>query len=169
LAVWWLKLGIRPERIQPGHPEQNGRHERMHRTLKRETAIPPAENPRLQQSRFNRFQKEYNQERPHEALEGRSPGELYRTSERSYPTVLNEPEYPRHYQVRRVTSGGIFRWNGRILYASQALEGESIGLLEIQEDVWKVYYAEVELGLIDERDPKERRKHLGKVLPMCPV
>jgi transposase InsO family protein len=169
LAVWWLKLGIRPERIKPGHPEQNGRHERMHRTLKRETAIPPAQTPALQQKRFSHFQKEYNQERPHEALGGRTPGELYRPSERSYPAVLNAPEYPRHYQVRRVGSGGIFGWQGRTMYATVALEGESIGLVEIQEDVWKVYFAEVELGLIDQRDPKERRKHLGRVLPMCPV
>ena len=123
----------------------------------------------MQQKRFDHFRKEYNQERPHEALGGRTPGELYEPSKRSYPRILNEPEYPRHYQVRRVGSGGIFGWKGRILYASQALVGEFVGLVEIEEDLWKMYFGELELGLIDERDPKERRKHLGKVLPMCPV
>ena len=104
LAVWWMKLGIVPERIAAGHPEQNGRHERMHRTLKQETASPPAANRRAQQQAFDRFRREYNEERPHEALEMQTPSAVYARSSRAYPARVREPEYGSDFQVRRVGS-----------------------------------------------------------------
>ena len=94
LSVWWIKLGIKPERIVPGKPQQNGRHERMHRTLKQETASPPAMNRRAQQERFDQFRREYNEEGPHEALGQKPPGRYYRASTREYPERLRDIEYP---------------------------------------------------------------------------
>ena len=110
LSVWWIKLGIRPERIEPGKPEQNGRHERMHRTLKEATAAPPAANRRRQQECFDVFRREYNQQRPHEALGQVAPASVYRPSVRCYPERLGEPEYPDPWECRRVSPGGQFRW-----------------------------------------------------------
>src|SRR5713226_6487547 len=100
LAVWWIKLGIVPERIEAGHPEQNGRHERMHRTLKQETADPPAANRRKQQRALDRFRQEYNEVRPHEALGMRTPAEVYEPSARKFPEQVPEPEYPANMLVR---------------------------------------------------------------------
>src|SRR6202167_2107903 len=110
LAVWWMKLGIVPERIAAGHPEQNGRHERMHRTLKQETASPPAANGRAQQRVFHRFRREYNEERPHEALGMQTPSAVYRPSLRCYPARVREPEYGSALRVRRVGLRGDFSW-----------------------------------------------------------
>jgi transposase InsO family protein len=106
LAAWWIKLGITPERIAPGHPEQNGRHERMHRTLKAETAMPPQADLRAQQRVFDRFRQEYNYERPHEALGQKVPADLYIGAPRAYPERLLEPTYPADWQVRRVRNKG---------------------------------------------------------------
>ena len=108
LAVWWMKLGIVPERIAAGHPEQNGRHERMHRTLKQETASPPAANRRAQQRAFDRFRREYNEERPHEALDMQTPSAVYTRSSREYPARVPEPEYGSALLVRRVVKRGNF-------------------------------------------------------------
>jgi integrase-like protein len=101
LAVWWIRLGIRPERIMPGRPDRNGRHERVHSTLKAETAKPPRSSFRAQQRAFDRFQLEYNDERPHEALGQQVRASLYRPSLRSYPSYLPQPEYPAHFETRR--------------------------------------------------------------------
>jgi putative transposase len=101
LNVWWLKLGIMPERIEPGKPQQNGRHERMHRALKAETARPPAEDRQRQQRRFDRFRQEYNQDRPHEALGQQPPAASYETAQRPYPKQVPEPEYPGHWECGR--------------------------------------------------------------------
>src|SRR5688572_27312412 len=109
-SVWWIKLGIWPEQIALGHPEENGKHERMHRELKRETARPAAPTGRAQQRRFDRFRTEYNDERPHEGIDFRRPGDLYRPSKRTFPTSLREIEYPGHYEVRKVTGCGVFSW-----------------------------------------------------------
>ena len=106
LAVWWMKLGIVPERIAAGHPEQNGRHERMHRTLKQETAEPPAANRRAQQRAFDRFRQEYNEQRPHEALAMQTPAAIYAPSPRSYPARVPEPEYPTHHAGAQCASSG---------------------------------------------------------------
>jgi len=154
LSVRWIKLGIIPERIQPGHPEQNGRHERMHRTLKAETTRPPAVNAPGQQERFDRFRHEYNEQRPHEALGQRPPSELYQSSSRPYPGRLAQPEYPGHYEVRSVSRGGEIKWRGKFLFLSQALSGERVGLEEYEDGLWTVYFGALPLGRFDERERK---------------
>src|SRR5208283_4446374 len=110
LAVWWMKLGIVPERIEAGHPEQNGRHERMHRTMKEETATPPQANRRAQQRTMDEFRREYNEERPHEALDMRTPSSCYTPSSRPYPARVREPEYGGALAVPKVRECGVFTW-----------------------------------------------------------
>jgi putative transposase len=154
LSVKWIKLGIRLERIMPGHPEQNGRHERMHRTLKQETARPAAADRSAQQESFDRFRHLYNEHRPHQALDQRTPSELYRPSERFYPGSLPEPEYPGHFEVRSVRPNGEIKWQGEYLYLSEALIGERVGLEERDEGVWSVFFGAVLLGRFDEREGK---------------
>ena len=151
LAVWWIKLGIYPERIEPGHPEQNGRHERMHRTLKQETASPPAENLRAQQRALDRFRQDYNEERPHQGLRLRTPSECYQGSGREYPSRLEEPEYPAVMEVRRVLDGRI-RWRRQRVYVGKGLNGERVGLEAVGEGLWRVWFCFYELGLFDERE-----------------
>lgn len=152
LAVSWMKLEIVPERIQPGHPEQNGRHERMHRTLKEETATPPAGNARAQQRAFARFQKEYNQERPHEALGQKTPASFYRTSPRAYPERVREPEYDQGLEVRRVQKHGEFGWKNQVVFLSETLAGERVGLELIEDDYWLVYFAAFPIACFDSRE-----------------
>jgi transposase InsO family protein len=151
LAVWWIRLGIVPERIQPGCPGQNGRHERLHRTLKRETARPPAATGTAQQRRFQRFRTEYNDERPHEALGQRPPTELYVPSPRPYPRVLPPLEYAAHMLVRRVAPCGSFKWHGRWVPISHTLIGQDLGFAEVDDGRWAVHFASVGLGYFDER------------------
>jgi hypothetical protein len=148
LAVWWIKLGIRPERIQPGRPDQNGRHERMHRTLKQHTASPPAANLREQQRRFQQFRCEYNQLRPHQALGQRVPASLYQPSTRYYPSRLREVEYGESLVLRRVQSGE-FCWKVDRVFLSRVLDGETIGLEAIDERYWRVWFSFYELGIFD--------------------
>ncbi len=150
LAVWWIKLGIYPERIEPGHPEQNGRHERMHRTLKQYTASPPAANGRAQQRAFDRFRREYNEERPHQGLEMRTPAQCYARSPRTYPKRLSEPEYPEGFAVRRVVNGEI-RWRCQRVFVGKGLNGERVALEAIGEGVWRVWFCFYELGSWEER------------------
>lgn len=154
LSVRWMKLGITLDRIEPGHPEQNGSHERMHRTLKRETARPPAVSRSLQQGRFDRFRGIYNEQRPHEALGQRPPAELYRPSARPYPATMPEPEYPGHFEVRSVKRTGVIKWQGEFLFVSEALSGERVGLEECADGVWTVYFGSVPLARFDERERK---------------
>ena len=150
LAVWWIKLGIVPERIEAGHPEQNGRHERMHRTLKQEVAMPPAPDRRAQQRALENFWKEYNEVRPHEALGMQTPASVYEPSERAYPAKVREPEYPSPMLVRSVQSHGHFRWNKRHdVFLSEVLWGERVGLLPIDERWYTVYFAELPLARFD--------------------
>jgi len=149
LAVWWLKLGIQPERIEPGKPEQNGRHERMHETLKRAVADPPARSWQAQQVALERFRREYNEERPHEALGQKTPASFYRASDRSYPCRLREPEYDRESAVRRVRCNGSIKWGGDLIFVSEALTGEPIGITETISGDWQVRYGALELGYID--------------------
>jgi hypothetical protein len=144
--MWWLHLGIRHERIEPGCPEQNGRHERMHQTLKQETATPPAWDLRAQQERFRKFEVEYNQLRPHEALGNRPPASVYKPSTRVYPTRLPELEYPEGVVYRKVSYSGSMRWNVERTYVSEVLAGEWVGLLEIDDDLYDVYYGPLLLG-----------------------
>jgi len=176
LSVWWVRLGIWPERIAPGHPEQNGRHERLHRTLAAATVAPLAHDLAAQQRRFERFGAEYNQERSHQALGRRTPAEVYQCSRRPYPRRLPPVEYPHHYEVRRVHRAGDIRWHGRSLYVSEALGGEPVGLEQIDEACWRLYYGMLPLGIFDTRAARGARiepitsiEQPPKVLPMCPV
>ncbi len=147
LAVWWIQLGIRPERIAPGHPEQNARHERLHRTLKEATAYPPAASCNAQQRRFTRFRKEYNRERPHEALGQVPPAEHYRTSPRPWPRSLPPIEYPAHFELRRADTNGCISWRTRRIFLTSVLAKQYIGLEEIGLGVWDVYFGPRRLGL----------------------
>jgi len=146
LSVWWIKLGIYPEQIEPGKPQQNGKHERMHRTLKKEATIPPEKNLSDQQRRFNRFREEYNRERPHEALEMRPPDSVYRSSPRMMPAKLGHFDYPQHFEVRRVSRNGGIRWHHHRVPVSQTLIEEYIGFEEIEDGIYDVYFCELLLG-----------------------
>ena len=172
LSVWWIRLGIYPELIEPGHPEQNGRHERMHRTLKQHTARPPAQSGRAQQRRFDRFRQEYNYERPHEGLGQATPGSLYERSRRTMPSHLPAPEYPSHFEVRLVSRNGGIRWQANWVNVSHVLGGEYVGLEEVDDGRWDVYFGPLRLGQMDERDLKIEdalgRRARKRVLPMSP-
>ena len=141
LSVWWIKLGIIPERIKPGRPDQNGRHERMHRSLKEATLRPPAEDLYSQQQAFNVFQQVFNTERPHEALDMGTPASRYHASARCYPDRLPEIEYSDDFEVRKVRSNGEIKWQGRLLYVSEALIGEFVGLTETDNGEWALYFS----------------------------
>ena len=149
LSVWWIKLGIHPERIQPGKPQQNGRHERMHRTLKQATASPPAGSRRAQQERFDRFRKEYNDERPHEALGQTTPDSHYEPSPRPYPRRIETIEYSSDWQIRRVSAGGQMKWNNQVVFVSHALQGEPVGLEPVDQDCWRVWFGFYQIGVLD--------------------
>jgi transposase InsO family protein len=154
LSLWWIRLGIRVERIVPGHPEQNGAHERMHRTLKAETTRPPEPTMERQQKRFDEFRHVYNQERPHEALGQKRPATIYRPSPRPYPESLPPIEYPGHLETRKVGHNGMIRWKNDVIFTSKTLRGEWIGLEEIDDGVWSLYYGPVLLARFDEREMK---------------
>ena len=156
LSVWWIRLGIVPERIAPGHPEQNGSHEQFHAVLKAHTARPPASTARAQQYRFARFCAEYNHERPHEALADDTPAMHYAASRRALPTRLPSVEYPGHTEVRLVASNGDIAWAGQRLFISAALAGQPIAFEEVDDGWWTLRFAEVVLGRYDER---ARRLH----------
>lgn len=151
LAVWWIKLGIVPERIQAGHPEQNGRHERMHRTMKQEVASPPAANRRAQQKAMDRFQNEYNELRPHEALGMQTPASVYQPSPRRFPERMPEVRYPDNMLVRSVRPHGHFRWNKHDVFLSEVLWGENIGLLPEDDRWFRIYFAQLPLARFDSR------------------
>jgi transposase InsO family protein len=152
LSVWWTRLGIRVEFIRPGHPEDNGAHERMHRDYKAETARPPAATPRGQQARTRRFVRRYNWERPHEALGLRRPAQLYRRSPRTYPRRLPEVKYPTRWKVRRVRSNGTIRWEGRWRFVGEAFVGQRLGLKPAAPGVDAVCFARVLLGQMHRAD-----------------
>jgi transposase InsO family protein len=157
LAVWWMKLGIVVERIAAGHPEQNGRHERMHRTLKEETAMPAAANPRAQQRLFDDFRREYNRQRPHEALAMQTPDSCYTASLRAYPARVPEPEYGSALAVRRVQTGGQFSWKHQEVFLSETLGGERIGLLALDERYYTVYLAAFPIARFDSQTLRVQR------------
>ena len=156
LSVWWLKLGISHDRIAPGQPQQNGRHERMHKTLKAETARPPERDMVRQQARFDEWRAEFNGERPHEALDYATPASISTPSRREMPTTLPEPEYPGHFETRWVSRCGTYKWRGRQLFVSQALGHEWIGFEEVADGVWSVWFYDRVLARLDERDYKLR-------------
>ena len=156
LAVWWIKLDIDHQRIDPGRPQQNGAHERMHRTLKAETARPPERDAASQQARFDRWRAEFNDDRPHEALGGAAPSSVYRTSERVMPERLPEPEYPGHFEVRYLSKDGNIRFKKHQFFVSKALAHEYLGLEEIADGVWSLHFYDRVLARFDERDWKLR-------------
>jgi hypothetical protein len=147
LSVWWIRLGILPDLIEPASPQQNGRHERMHRTLKAECALPPQATRRAQQRRFDAWRPEFNTQRPHEALGDATPASVYRPSPRRLPPL----EYPAKYEVQRVSHNGGIRWHHAWIKVSQTLGGEKIGLVEIDDGEWDVYFGPLRLGRFHER------------------
>jgi putative transposase len=157
LSVWWLKLGIQPERIRPGKPQQNGRHERMHRSLKQATAQPPAASLRAQQKAFDRFRQEYNWQRPHQALAMKTPAELYVPSSRGYPSRLLEPNYSGECDVRHVGPCGTMTWCRQKIFVGKVLAGEAIGLEPIDDGQWKLWFFQHPLGIFDERQSRVRK------------
>ncbi len=158
LSVWWIRLGIIPERIRPGHPEENGSHERMHRTLKQATAQPPKANPRAQQRAFDQFRTEYNQERPHETLAMQTPSQHYQYSPRPFPERLPEVEYTPDHKLRRVRSNGEIRWQGKKHYLSESLIGQWVGLVEIDDGQWRVDFGPIQLAVYQEQEEKENQE-----------
>ena len=157
LSVQWLKLGIALERIEPGCPQQNGRHERMHATLKAETSRPPAASLAEQQARFDAFRADYNAVRPHEALEQVVPARVYEPSLRGYPDRVEEPWYDAEHQVRRVRPRGEIKWGGGTVFVSEALAGELVGLCELASGDWLVRFCALDIGLIERRTGALRR------------
>ncbi len=152
LNVWWMRLGIQHQRIAPASPQQNGAHERMHKTLKRGAIRPPRANLAAQQRAFTKFRALYNDERPHEALDGQTPTSRYQTSSRAYTGVLPAQEYPGHFLVKKITTGGTFRFQHRLLFIANALTAHHIGLEEVDDGVWAIYFNTVLLAKLDERD-----------------
>lgn len=181
LAVWWIKLGIAHERIQAGHPEQNGRHERMHRTLKQDLHL--AHDWRAQQRELDRFRHDFNHVRPHEALDMQTPAALYQPSLKPYPEPLPEIQYPDTMEVRTIKSHGHFRWKKNDIFLTEVLWGESVGLLPIGQNLFNIYFADKPLvGFDPRRDklvslnnpnwPKDKNNNLPnkeKLSGMCPV
>ncbi len=151
LNVWWTKLGIRHDRIQPGRPDQNGSHERMHRTLKQATLRPPADDMLEQQDRFDRFAREFNEERPHEALGNATPASRYARSQREMPEKLPAPSYEGHCRIRRIRGNGILYFGDRQYFLSELLIGEDVALEEIEDGVWSIFFYDLLLARLDER------------------
>jgi putative transposase len=154
LSAWWVRMGVMPQLIEPGNPQQNGRHERMHRTLKAEATRPPAAAMRSQQIKFDRFRSEFNTERPHEALDQRTPAEIYRPSPHSMPSKPPPLEYPDRFEVRYVSANGGIRWNKQWVNVSTTCIGEYVGLEEIDDGIWNVYFGKLKLGRLLERSMK---------------
>jgi transposase InsO family protein len=171
LSVKLIKAGVTPERIAPGKPQQNGRHERMHLTLLQDVADPPAHSMREQLRRLRHFQQMYNEERPHQALDNATPAERYRASARRFDGILREPEYG-DQDVRRVRLNGEIKLDGKFVYINAALAGEPVGLVE-SEGCWTISYGPIMLGTIayrgDElRKPKRKGCGLGDNAARCP-
>jgi transposase InsO family protein len=167
LAVWWIRLGIRPERILPGRPDQNGRHERMHSTLKAETAHPPRSSFQAQQRAFDQFQVEYNQQRPHEALGQEVPAIFYRRSSRRLPQYLPHVEYPAHFETRLAYPNGVISFGATQWYVSGCVAKQKVGLEPVAEGCWQVYFGSIALGLLDPRRYEERRdRQFSRLIPI---
>lgn len=165
LSIHWIKLGITPERIAPAHPEQNGRLERLHRTLKEHTASPPRANARRQQAAFDHFRQEYNHDRPHEALDQHTPASVYHPSLRSYPKRVPEMAYPAGYQVRRVGHNGCIRWHGERMFLSERLRGEDVGICQYDDDRWRICFGPIQLAVWNQRTLKlkrPKRRRMGR-------
>jgi putative transposase len=154
MSVHWLKLGIHIERSRPGCPQDNGAHERMHRTLKDCTTRPAAKNLRAQQRRFDRFVREYNELRPHEALDDRTPASVYQASARRYPPHIPKPEYPEHFEIRRVSHNGYIGWRAQRIFVSLSLAHEHVALEEVDDGLWSLHFYHQQLGRFDAHNRK---------------
>jgi transposase InsO family protein len=162
LSVWWIRLGMRPELIEPGKPQQNGQHERMHRVLKAETARPPAANLTQQQRWFDRFSDEYNQLRPHEGIDLQTPASLYVPSSRPLPAAPPPLVYPAHFETRLVSKNSGIRWRDKWVAVSTTCAGLHVGLEEIDHGIWDVYLGRVKLGRLLEESMRIE-DHLGRL------
>lgn len=151
LNVWWMKLGIVHQRIRPSSPQENGQHERMHKDLKREATRPPAEDMPRQQKLLDKFRDRYNHERPHEALGNDRPADHWKPSTKEYSGRLRRPEYPGHFEIRRISACGAFRLQSGQYFLSNALKGEDVGLEEIDDGIWNIVYYNTILGRIDRK------------------
>ena len=151
LNVWWTKLGIERSRMDPGSPQQNGAHERMHRTLKQDTILPPKRNMRAQQRRFDEWRHRFNNERPHQYLEGATPSSRWKPSPRPFPTKLRGPEYPGEYLPRHVSTAGVIRLKSKQIFVSHLLAGDYVGLHEVHNGLWDIHFYGTVLGRLDER------------------
>ena len=154
LSVWFIKLGIYPELIEPGEPQQNGIHERMHRTLKQEATIPPASSMPAQQRKFDSFREEFNQVRPHEAIDMMRPGEIYQSSSRAMPKRIETYDYPSHYLVRRVSRSGTIRVFGKQIFVSHTLDEDYVGLEEVDDGVYDLFFCFYQIGRYELRTNK---------------
>jgi transposase InsO family protein len=161
LSVWWIQLGILPERIEPGHPEQNGRHERMHRTLKQSVASPPQPTMADQQRSFDRFRRDYNEERPHEALGQTPPAAHYEPSLRTMPEKPREPSYAADVTVRRVSPTGGLSWLGQLVRIGRILASQPMGLRQTDEDEWELFYGPLLVGYLLRRNGQLRIEPVG--------
>lgn len=151
LGVWLLRLGVQPVFIEPGRPDQNGRHERFHETLKAETATPPRASIRAQQAAFDRFRKHYNEERPHEALGMRVPADLYKPSSRRMPWQMPEHVYPADFEARRIRRDGTMKWAGGYVFVGEALAHETVGVEALHGGHWALHLGPMRLGILHER------------------
>jgi putative transposase len=170
LSVWWLRLGIGIERIKPGNPQQNGRHERMHLTLKKEATKPPGKNFLQQQDKFDQFIEYYNRQRPHQALGMKYPAEIYEPSSRPYQG-LSDLEYPFHDRTITVTSCGRICLGRRKINLSVVFAGQNVGVKEVSDKIWLVSFMKYDLGFFDQevgRVTSVENPFDAKVLPMCP-
>ena len=152
LNVWWMRLGILHQRSRPGCPQDNGAHERMHRTMKRQAIKPVRGSCTAQQRNFDAFRHEYNEERPHERLHQETPASQYRPSVRPYPERLSPLAYPGHFLVKKITTGGTFRFQHKLLYLANAMVDQHIGLEETDDGIWAIYFNTILLATFDERD-----------------
>lgn len=154
LGVWLIKLGIERIRTRPGSPQDNGLHERMHRTLKAETAMPPAAHVTAQQDRFDHYKIEYNDDRPHASLGGDTPSAHFTPSNRPYPERLADIEYSGHFETRAIRKDGCFSWHKKLVFVSESLGNERVGLKETEYGIWSVYFRSTLLGIFDEEEGK---------------
>lgn len=156
LSLNWVRLGIVHERIQPGKPQQNGRHERMHRTLKQDTTNPASKTLQAQQKRFDEFRRVYNHERPHEALENETPGSIYVPSSRLLPGYAKPHQYPAQFQTRRVNDAGDISWHKNRVFISEVFRGQDIALEKVEDNFYRVYFCSLEVGVFDVNDMRFR-------------
>lgn len=154
LSVWFLKLGISLERSRPAKPQDNGSHERMHRTLKEEVAHPPRHSFSAQQRALDRFRRCYNEERPHHALDLKPPARFYMPSDQPYPEDLPDPEYPKHFEVRWVSKIGVVNWKTKRIFVSTALAHEPLGFEHVADDLWSVFFGTTLLGRVKESEAR---------------